>query len=182
MVEQGYERVTIEAVAERAGAGKATIYRRWGSKAELVLDALADLHGTVEPPPDTGSLVGDFAELCSGLTGRMESRTLTIVQGMASALPHDAALSAAFAEHFVAPRRTALAEVFARAVGRGEVPAGRDIDLLASVIPALLIYRLFNGGGPANPAFVRRIAAEVLLPAATSEAVILDVAGESDDR
>ncbi|MGH3263328.1 MAG: helix-turn-helix domain-containing protein, partial [Trebonia sp.] len=91
LVEQGYERVTIEAVAERAGAGKATVYRRWASKAELVLDAVADLHGPVGMAADTGSLTGDFAQLCAAMSGKLEARTLAIVQGLVSALPHDAA-------------------------------------------------------------------------------------------
>jgi AcrR family transcriptional regulator len=175
LVEQGYERVTIEAVAARAGAGKATVYRRWGSKAELVLDAVADLHGALQPP-DTGSLAGDFAQLCVGLTDKSESQTVAVMQGLASAIPHDRALAAAFAKHFVAPRRAVLAEVFARAESRGEMPAGKDIDLLTAVIPALMLYRAGTGRSP-DPTFVRRIATEVLLPAASSPTVRLDPRG-----
>ncbi len=180
LVEQGYEHVTIEAVAARAGAGKATVYRRWGSKAELVLDAVADLHGTIAPP-DTGSLAGDFAQLCVGLTGKLESRTVAVMQGLASAITHDRALAAAFVKHFVAPKRAALAKVFARAQARGEMPTGKDIDLLTSVIPALMLYHA-GTGGPPDLDFVRRITAEVLLPAATSPAVKLDPQGGRRDR
>ncbi|MBN9376091.1 MAG: helix-turn-helix transcriptional regulator, partial [Cellulomonas sp.] len=62
LAERGYERMTVAAVAARAGAGKATVYRRWASKAELVLDAAmctADTALTIDRVPDTGSLAGD---------------------------------------------------------------------------------------------------------------------------
>lgn len=165
LVELGYDRVTIEAIAARAGAGKATVYRRWGSKAELVLDAITDLGGVVRAP-DTGSLAGDLSDLCTAMSGRVETHALAVMHALAPALARDAELAAAFAKHFVAPRRAALADVFARATARGEMPAGKDIDLLTSVIPALMMYRLSTGGGIPDPQLVRRIASQVLLPAA----------------
>jgi AcrR family transcriptional regulator len=166
LAEDGYDRLTIDAVASRAGAGRATVYRRWESKAELVVDALADLHGSPQVP-DTGSLREDLDQLCAHLTDDPESRTLAVMQGLASALPHDPTLVAAFNERLGDPRRAAVAELFARAVARGEMPPGKDIELLTSVIPALMMHRLLTGEGRPSLAFARRIVEQLLLPAAT---------------
>jgi AcrR family transcriptional regulator len=167
LAEDGYDRLTIEAVAARAGAGRATVYRRWDSKAELVVDALADLHGS-PLVPDTGSLREDLDQLCMHLTDAPESRALAVMQGVASALPYNPALVAAFNERLAGPRRAEVAELFARAVARGEMPPGKDIELLTSVIPALMLHRLLTGEGPPSLAFARRIVEQLLLPAATA--------------
>lgn len=168
VAEQGYERVTIEAIAARAEAGKATVYRRWGSKEALIIDALADLSGPAKLP-DTGSLHGDLQRLCDAVAGEDAGRALAVMQGLASAISHDAELRTAFERQLVAPRRAAMAELFARAVARGEMAPDRDVDLLTSVIPALMIDRASTGGVP-TPAFARHIVAELILPAATAGA------------
>lgn len=167
VAEQGYDRVTVDAVAARAGASKATMYRRWRSKAQLVVDALADLQA-VARPADTGSLRGDFDRVCAELTDEQEARTLAVMRGLASALPHDVELRAAFEEGFVAPRRAALGEIFARAVARGEVAPERDVELLASAIPAMMLHRILTGEGPPSPAFARHVVDELVIPAATA--------------
>lgn len=159
--------MTIEAVAARAGAGKATLYRRWASKAELMVDVIASLSGSLTVP-DTGSLAGDLHGLCASLCDEGESRKLAVMRALASALPHDQALAQAFSEQFIAPRRALLAAVFERAVARGEMAAGRDLELLTAVIPALTMYRLMSGGAAPSQAFIRQVVTEVLLPAATA--------------
>lgn len=169
LAEEGYEHVTIEAVAARAGAGKATVYRRWSSKAELVIDAVAGLQGSLAVA-DTGSLRGDLDSLCVSLCGAGEARKLAVMRALASALPHDHALAKAFSMNFIAPRRALLAAVFERAIARGEIAADRDLELLTAVIPALTMYRLMSGGAPPDQVFVRQIVTEVLLPAATATA------------
>jgi AcrR family transcriptional regulator len=169
LAEVGYDRLTIDAVAERAGAGKATVYRRWGSKGDLVVDALADLEPAGQLP-DTGSLRGDLEHLCVQLSAEPESRTLAVMQGLASAISRDQTVMAAFNARFVAPRRAAMAEVFSRAQARGEMPAGKDLDLLTSVIPALLLHRLLTAPGEPSPDLPRRIVDEILIPASLSPA------------
>lgn len=168
LAERGYDRLTVEAVAARAGAGKATVYRRWESKAELVTDAMDDLLRPPEPLPDTGSLRTDLDVLCSLLSDEPGNRDFDVVQGLASALPHDRELMAAFNEHCIEPRRMALDEMLRRAVVRGEMPAGKDVELLTSVIPALIIYRKLVNGDPVDSSFARRIVDEVVIPAATA--------------
>ncbi|MGH9056396.1 MAG: TetR/AcrR family transcriptional regulator [Acidimicrobiales bacterium] len=168
VAEQGYERVTVDAIAARAGAGKATLYRRWRSKADLVMDALADIKpiGTLA---DTGSLRGDLEKICVQVADP-DNKAIAVMQGLASALPHDRELMDAFQERFVAPRRAAMSGVFARAVARGEMAAGRDVDLLTSVIPALMAYQLMTAAEPPEPSFALHIVDELLIPAATAGA------------
>ncbi|MGH9108887.1 MAG: TetR/AcrR family transcriptional regulator [Acidimicrobiales bacterium] len=170
LVEVGYPKVTIEAVAARAGAGKATLYRRWKSKAELVVAVLDQMACGVQTA-DTGSLRTDLErQVCRDLAVEPGSRVIEAMQGLGSALRHDVALRTAFTEHFVAPRRAAMAEMFARAEARGEMPPGKDIDLLTSVVPALMMHRLMTGRGHPGPAYARQIVEKILLPAATCPA------------
>ncbi|MGH9115122.1 MAG: TetR/AcrR family transcriptional regulator [Acidimicrobiales bacterium] len=168
VAEQGYERVTVDAIAARAGAGKATLYRRWRSKADLVMDALADVK-PIGALVDTGSLRGDLSQICTQVADP-GNKAISVMQGLASALPHDRELMDAFQERFIASRRAAMAEVFARAVARGEMAAGRDVDLLTSVIPALMAYRLMTNSEPPEPSFALHIVDELLIPAATAGA------------
>lgn len=167
VAEEGYDRVTVDAIADRAGAGKATLYRRWRSKADLVVDAITDLK-PVGRAPDTGSLREDLDRLCDHFADQQETRALAVMQGLASAIHHDPELRAVFDERVVAPRRAAMAEIFARAAARGEMPAGKDVDLLTSVVPALLMHRLVSGKGACSPAFARQVIEEVVIPAATA--------------
>ncbi|MGH9122000.1 MAG: helix-turn-helix domain-containing protein, partial [Acidimicrobiales bacterium] len=84
LAEVGYDRLTVEAVAARAGAGKATVYRRWASKAALVADAL----NQIAPPqhlPDTGSLQGDCEVLCDIIAQAMDQSQIQVTQGLTSA-------------------------------------------------------------------------------------------------
>lgn len=169
VAERGYDALTIEAVASRAGAGRATVYRRWASKAQMVMDALACLH-PVAAPPDTGSLSGDLGQLCAFMTDAPGHRAIAVTRGVAARMSCDPELMAAFEERFVAPRRAVMAEMLRRAAERGEIAPGRDIDLLTSLIPALFLHRLLTTNRPPDPRFAGRIVSEVLIPAATAGA------------
>lgn len=169
LVEQGYEAITIDAIAARAAASKATAYRRWRSKADLVLDAVTSLRSSIVAP-DTGTLAGDLERLCESLLGTPRSSALTVTQRLVSAMPRNPALAAAVSTHLIGPRRQVLTEVLDRAVARGEIPAGKDIGLLVSVIPALVIYQMCTTGQSPTPQLLRRIVAQVLLPAALAPA------------
>ncbi|HQU26360.1 MAG TPA: TetR/AcrR family transcriptional regulator [Acidimicrobiales bacterium] len=160
----GYDRLTVDAIATSAGAGKATIYRRWSGKAELVVDALLSHKPHLEAP-DTGSLRGDLRELAlraSAHTG--EPLDSSVMVGLASALPRDPDLRAAFEERLVEPHRRVLATVFERAVARGEIAPVANVDLVVSLIPALVLYRLLVQTQEIDPAFIQSIIEGVILP------------------
>ena len=170
LAEDGYDRLTIDAVAARAHAGKATVYRRWRSKAELVVDAVACRAPVTGTPPDTGSLRGDLYALVTAKLGALEAGEAGQMLGLISAMPRHPELQRAFRECFVAPRYGLLGQVFERAAARGEIPPERDLDVLCGVFPALLMQRLFLVGEPPDEPFLRSVVDQVLVPLATAPA------------
>ena len=147
LIEAGYGSLTMEAVRARAGVGKATIYRRWSSKEELVRDAIVFLHDEFDTP-DTGSLRGDYDALA------MAVRASASRGGAASLMPRllgesvsDPDLFAIFRANLVEPRRAALRTVLERAIARGEIRAGIDLELIIDLFAGPAVYRLLITGG-----------------------------------
>jgi AcrR family transcriptional regulator len=168
LAEVGYDRLTMDAVAARARAGKTTIYRRWQSKAELVVDALNSLKGD-HNIPDTGSLRQDLHALASDITNA-ETNVGALTAGMVNALAHDAELRRVFREKFIAPRMAGFRTVFERAVARGEMPPGHDLDLLARLFPALGLQQLVMSGELPDTQLALHIMDEIVYPLATASA------------
>jgi AcrR family transcriptional regulator len=168
LAEVGYDRLTMDAVAARARAGKTTIYRRWQSKAELVVDALNSLKGD-HNIPDTGSLRQDLHALASDITNA-ETNVGALTAGMVNALAHDAELRRVFREKFIAPRMAGFRTVFERAVARGEMPPGHDLDLLARLFPALGLQQLVMSGERPDTQLALHIMDEIVYPLATASA------------
>jgi AcrR family transcriptional regulator len=168
LAEVGYDRLTVDAIAVHAHAGKATLYRRWPSKAELVVDAVRSGtgHGRVRVDPDTGSLEGDLRAMIDSKRRRSgpDDQVLRIMAGLVSALPQHPDLAALVRERLVDPQRAALRAMFERAAARGEIRPGRDVDLLASLIPALTCYRLMIMREPVDPDYLTRIVEDIVLP------------------
>lgn len=169
LAEVGYDRLTIDAVAARARAAKTTIYRRWQGKAELVVDALNSLKGTLDIP-DTGSLRQDLRALAESITSAESRFGAQVTIGMASALAQDGELRRVFGEKFIAPRMAGFRTVFERAVARGEMPAGHDLDLLARLFPALGLQQIVMSGELPGTRLACQIMDEVIYPLATAPA------------
>jgi AcrR family transcriptional regulator len=174
LAETGYERMTMDAVAARARTGKATMYRRWTSKAQLVVDAIASaghLGVTAQRPglADTGSLRGDLLALAETGSQKENSQKLRIMAGLISALPHHPDLAAIVQDQLVAPLSALMRELLDRAVARGEIAPGRDLDSLALVGPAMTVYRLMIMNKPLDHAFHTALVDEILLPLATGK-------------
>ena len=169
LAEVGYDRLTMDAVAARARAGKTTIYRRWPGKAELVVDSLNCLKGVPEIP-DTGSLRQDLHALAESITSAESQFGAQVTIGMVNALAHHAELRRVFREKFIAPRMAGFRKVFERAVARGEMPDGHDLDLLARLFPALAIHQLMTSGELPDNRFAHQIMDEVVYPLATAPA------------
>ena len=170
LAEVGYDRLTMEAVAARARAAKTTIYRRWRDKAELVVDALNSVKGVPEIP-DTGSLRQDLRALAESITSAESRFGAQVTIGMVSALARDAGLRRVFGEKFIAPRMAGFRTVFERAVARGEMPGGHDLDVLARLFPALALQQLVMSGELPDTRFAVQIMNEVVYPLATAPAV-----------
>jgi AcrR family transcriptional regulator len=169
LAETGYDGMTIDMVAARAKAGKATLYRRWASKSELVLDAVACMKSTdvdLASPPDTGTLRGDLLALVKTPTIRESERKLKVMAGIVSMIARDPELAAAAQEALVEPRAAANRIIFQRAIDRGEIPAGVDIDRLCLIGPAMAAYRTLMMRKPVDREFMIGNIDCIILPAA----------------
>jgi AcrR family transcriptional regulator len=161
--EVGYERLTVDAVAARVRAGKATVYRRWPSKAELVVDAVTHRKEPVASP-DTGSLRGDLLAMTRGPKGETDPLSdARLLAGLVSALLHDAEFRTAF-ERAGQPADAMLEAVFSRAVARGEIAPPANLELIASIVPALAVYRLVTAGELPDAAFFTSVIDDLILP------------------
>ncbi|GAB2452424.1 TetR/AcrR family transcriptional regulator [Xylanimonas ulmi] len=164
----GYERMTMAGVATRAGAGKATVYRRWPSKAELVIDTIACTARAalrLEDVPDTGSLRGDLDALRA--LKHKDEGVWEALAGIAAELQHSPELAAVAKERLVRPRVAVVRGLLARAQERGELAAGLDLDLLALVPTAMLAYQLVMDRQGLDDAFLRSLTDGLLVPLAT---------------
>ncbi|PZF80170.1 TetR/AcrR family transcriptional regulator [Jiangella anatolica] len=165
LAEIGYGSLTMDAVAARAKASKATIYRRWSGKTQLAIAAV-ERHttGADRPAPDTGTLRGDLLALLTSMRDDLTVQSAALVLGLLTAMRDDAALAAAVRARLIGVKRDAFAPALDRAAARGEIPAGADHELLAEVASALLFSRLFVTGEPLDDAFLDRLADAVILP------------------
>jgi AcrR family transcriptional regulator len=146
LIEVGYGSLTMEGVRTRAGVGKATIYRRWPSKEELVRDAIVFLHDEIEAP-DTGSLRGDYDALATRVRAAASRGGATLMPRLLGEAVNDPELFAIFRANLVEPRRAALRSVLERAVARGEIREGIDLDLMVDLFAGPAVYRLLITGG-----------------------------------
>ncbi|WP_426571785.1 TetR/AcrR family transcriptional regulator [Aquihabitans sp. McL0605] len=161
LAESGFGGLTIDAVAHRAGVGKATIYRRWSGKEQLVLDALAAGHLPVFEP-DTGTLRDDLIAYYEPLA---EAEAQQAAVRLMPALAAEAALNEELAgqlRSFVADRRGPVAAILARGRDRGEIAEGIDIDLTVDQLTGPIMYRLYFSGAPVNPKVIAALVDRVL--------------------
>lgn len=163
LAEVGYDRLTIEAVAARCGAGKNTIYRRWPDKPALVADAVADLH-EINEDPDTGSVRDDLIAFAAEWHSA-DSRRDEVMAGMLTAMRHDAALRAAVTDAITTPRRAAFHGLVERAAERGEIASGRNVALIGSSLPAIVFHHVIVLNTPVDRDLVVSIIDDLILPA-----------------
>jgi len=168
LAEVGAAGLTMDLVAARAGAGKATIYRRWTSKTELVIDAVAHMKRKqidFEHLPDTGTLRGDLLALFKPQSLEESERKLKIMAGLASLLSQDQSLADAANAAVVQPWAQAHLALMRRALERGEISASADIDTLSQVLPSMSAYRGLVQRKPFDRAFLVSMVDGVLMPA-----------------
>jgi len=155
MLAHGLTEVTMDAVAERAGVSKATIYRWWPTKETLALDALYAEWAAAQPGArDTGSLRGDLLALLRPWARRAGSRPYArIIAGLITQAHADPAFAAAYHQRFVEPRREQARAVFRRAVERGEIGPGTDVEVALDLIYGPFYHRLLHRHAPLNDRF-----------------------------
>ena len=165
LAEVGYDQLTIDGVAARAHCSKATIYRRWQGKAELVITAVR--RHSPPPPrpgPGTGSLREDLLAALEAMRSSLAGQDTALLLGLMTAMRHDRELAAVVREQVIDSKREVFGAAVARAVARGELPAGADHTLLAEISSAMLLSRLLVTSEPLDAAFAQELVDDVLLP------------------
>ncbi|MEU0570962.1 TetR/AcrR family transcriptional regulator [Nonomuraea sp. NPDC005983] len=162
--ELGYDRMSVDQVARRAKASKATIYRRWAGKPELVVDVICNRFDMDTPAvEDTGSLRGDLSSLFRGVCEVVE-RKHTVIMGLSSALVSHQELARTLRAHMPTRDLRGVEALLERAVARGEL-AGRVAPArLFALLEALVWHRMIFIGPPFDEPFVTESVEEVLLP------------------
>ncbi len=165
LAESGYDQLTMDAVAGRARCSKATIYRRWPGKAELVVAAVRRHAGDQVPAvPDTGTLRGDLLAAMAAMRASLAGQDADLLLGLMLATRHDSELANVVRNQVLGSKRQVFGAAVARAVARGEVPVTADHALLAEIGSAMLLSRLLVTGEPLDDAFTAHLVDKVLLP------------------
>jgi AcrR family transcriptional regulator len=147
--------ISVEEVAARAGVGKASVYRRWPSKGTLAFDAFVSEFGRRHPAVDTGSFAGDLlADLRAWVRAVRATTVGQTLRGLLAEVQRDPDLADAWKERFVEPMRTQHRAMVERAILRGEVPPGIDVDFLLDLLYGPAYHRLLHGHLPLSDAFV----------------------------
>lgn len=164
LVGRGLGAVSMDAVAERAGVSKATIYRWWPTKETLALDALYTRWAAAAPVPrDTGSLRGDLVELLQPWVELVRTGPYApVIAALLTEARTDPVFGAEYRRHVVQPRRDQAREILDRAVTRGEVADDLDFEVALDLIYGPLYHRLLQGHAPLDDAFVRTVVDFVL--------------------
>jgi AcrR family transcriptional regulator len=159
----GYERLTVEAVAATAKASKATLYRRWPTKAELVLAAFVEGVRHVAESPDSGTLRGDLLQV--GDTIRRHACAQSgAIRAVLVEISHNPALADALQRQFLSQHKAMLGRILQHAVERGEIAEAAIDDELWDLLPGYLIYRSVLAGRPPTRRTVAALVDDVLIP------------------
>jgi AcrR family transcriptional regulator len=164
LAEVGYGALTMDAVASEAGVGKATIYRRWRTKEDLVVDTVSDLNAVEATPADSGSLEGDLRQMLHSMVATINGPAGAAVLALLSTVPHQPALAEAFRAGPLQVWRHSFEQVWDRAAQRGEVATGVHQSPLAETTSALLVQRWLLTGEPVTDAYADEVLDTVVLP------------------
>ncbi|MCJ2109902.1 TetR/AcrR family transcriptional regulator [Methylobacterium sp. E-025] len=168
LAEVGYDGMTMDMVAVRAKAGKATVYRRWATKADMVLEAVARMKREqvdLDNLPDTGNLRDDLLALFRPQPMEETERKLRAMAGMAALLTQHPALADTAHDALVAPWVEANRALMRRALDRGEIPRDADVEMVAQVMPSMGAYRALVRRRPFDRAFLVTMIDGLVLPA-----------------
>ena len=160
----GYDRMTMDAIANRAKASKATIYRMWPDKPQLVVEALQCQFGNSTDVPDTGSLRGDLLSLLGTACYIADGETGEVMVGVLTAAGHDAQLAETLNQTLFKDKSELYAELVRRAVARGEVHAEADPSILHEVMHSMISGRKLWKFGPLDEEFARHMVDDILIP------------------
>ena len=166
--ETGYQGLRVDAVAARAQASKATLYRHWPTKAGLVVDAIQCCKVDEPPPRDTGSLRGDLVAWFGQIGETITGHEGPLLAGLFMAMHTDPDLAAEL--RAMRDSKVPFAEaICARAAERGEIGPGYDAGLIDEIVPALLFMHCFAFGRTLDEAFIAHIVDDIIVPLLSRE-------------
>lgn len=143
--ELGYEGMTVEATAARAGVGKATLYRRWSSKDDLIISAVEWMF-TSQEISETGNLRNDLVGLVGGACRFMSTSTAgSVFPRMASEVARRTPLGICYVQKVIGPRRKTIRKILSGAMKRGELRPELDVELLADILVGPIVLRRILG-------------------------------------
>ncbi len=162
--EVGYDRMSMDAVAARARASKATIYRAWPNKPDLVMEALSSRFDGPLDVPDTGTLRGDLLAIMGTACQVANSPEGAVITGLMSAAARNPELSQTLFRCIYETKHEMYESIIGRATARGEVPPRTDPKLLHEVLHAMVLtYKLWSAK-PMDQEFVVHVIDDVLIP------------------
>jgi AcrR family transcriptional regulator len=167
--EHGYDRLTVDAVAAKARASKATVYRRWPSKAELVLAAFIEGVRQVAVPPDTGTLRCDLLRL-GELVCQQGQQHAGAIRAVLVEMARNPALNDVMQQQFIKQRKALINHIFQQAADRGEIDQAAINDELWDLLPHYLIFRSIFPGRPPTRHTVQTLVDDVIIPSLTRPA------------
>ena len=142
--------------------GKATLYRRWSSKTELILDAIRTMKSSV-PHPDTGDTRADLVAIMRTVVSRaVEPRSARISAALLAEVQRDPELAELFRQQFLLPRRLETQEVLRRGLARGDLRPDADVSLVLDQLMGSVFYRQLIVGRPLRAGDVEPLVDQVL--------------------
>jgi AcrR family transcriptional regulator len=158
LAEESYDALSMEAVAARAGCGKAAIYRRWPSKSALVVDAIAACKDRGFQLTDTGSARVDLLDYVQSMLRYFRTSDIgRVMPALVAELAKNPELAAGFRQGVIQPRRALVLEMLARGVARGELRPDVDLDIVADAMVGVVHYRLLLTGQEVDEALPARL-------------------------
>ncbi|WP_028926070.1 TetR/AcrR family transcriptional regulator [Pseudonocardia acaciae] len=163
LAERGYGRLSMEAVARRAGVGKSALYRRWPAKRDMVVTVISEFSVPRAEVPDTGSLRGDLLATLHAIHEWLaHPRTATILPDLTAEAARNPDLAEAMRDAVGEPRRALGAATLRRAVERGELPSDLDVELALDLVAAPIYWRANVRGVPVTAAYLEDLAEHLL--------------------
>ena len=164
LLERGLNSISMDEVAERAGASKATIYRWWPSKELLALDALfTESEPLRHEAPDTGSFAGDLLALIGPWARQLATEPYArVIAAFINRAQNDPQFGEEYRARFVQPRREQARVIFVRAIERGEIPADADVESALDLLYGPFYHRVLHGHATLTDRFTRTIVGYVV--------------------
>lgn len=157
LLENGFQAVTVDKIADRAQVSKATIYKWWPNKASVVMDGF--LHAATDrlPVPDTGTTFNDIVIHATNLTGFLTSREGAIIKELLGEGQFDSGLAEAYRDRFFRPRRLEARGLLEKGIQRGELKNNLDIGTCIDLIYGPIFYRLLVTGEALDDLYVESL-------------------------